>query len=99
MATLTVGAGKQFRRIKAAAAAARSGDVIQIDAGTYTNDFPPKITNVTVEAVGGMAKLVATQPPPNGKAWFVTGGNVTLKNLDISGVNVADLNGAAVRHE
>ena len=60
--------------------------MIQLQPGTYPNDFPPNVSNLTVEAVGGMAHLVATVPPPNGKAWFVTSGNVTLQNLDISGV-------------
>jgi hypothetical protein len=99
MAILTVGVGQQFGTIAAAVAAAQSGDVIQLQPGTYTNDFPPNVSNLTVEAVGGMAHLVATVPPPNGKAYFVTSGNVTLQNLEVSGVQVADLNGAAVRHE
>ena len=46
-----------------------------------------------------MVRLVATEPPPNGKAWFVTSGNVTLQNLEVTGVQVSDMNGAAVRHE
>jgi hypothetical protein len=99
MATLTVGAGQQFGSISAAVAAAQSGDVIRIQAGTYTNDFPPNVRNLTIEGVGGMVHLVATEPPPNGKAWFVTSGNVTLENLEVSGVQVRDMNGAAVRHE
>lgn len=99
MAILTVGAGKAFPTLARAVAAAHSGDDIQVSAGTYTNDFPGNVTDLTIEGVGGMAKFVATQSPPNGKAQFVTGGNVTLRNIEVSGVAVGDENGAAVRYQ
>ena len=99
MATLTVGAGMQYATIAAAVASAKSGDTVQIKAGTYVNDFPGAVKDLTIQGVGGIAKLVATVPPPNRKAWFVTSGNVTFANLDISGVRVADLNGAAFRYQ
>ena len=38
-------------------------------------------------------------PPDNDKAVFVTSGTVTLKNIEVSGVAVDDLNGAAVRYQ
>ena len=99
MATLTVGAGQQYSSISAAVAAASSGDDIQVLAGTYTNDFPPNVNNLTIEGVGGMVHIVATNPPDNDKAVFVTSGTVTLKNIEVSGVAVDDLNGAAVKYQ
>src|SRR5690348_4866035 len=99
MTVRTVGPGQQYSTLAAAVAAAQSGDDIQVQAGTYTNDFPGHVQNITIEGVGGMVKMVATQQPPNGKAMFVTDGNVTLKNIEVTGVSVADENGAAVRYQ
>src|SRR5438270_6255510 len=84
MATLSVGSGQQYATISAAVAAAHSGDVIQVQAGTYMNDFPPNVSNLTIEGVGGFAHISAAKHPPNGKAVFVTSGNVTLQNIEIS---------------
>jgi hypothetical protein len=99
LATLSVGSGQQYATISAAVAAAHSGDVIQVQAGTYMNDFPPNVSNLTIEGVGGFAHISAATYPPNGKAVFVTSGNVTLQNIEVSGVAVADKNGAAVRYQ
>jgi len=101
--TLTVGQGKQFATIAAAVAAAHSGDTILVDAGTYTNDFPGTINkNLTLTGVGGMAHMVATTAPPNGKAILDVGGSgvsVTIENFEFSGAAVADGNGAGIRYE
>jgi hypothetical protein len=102
MTTLTVGSGQQFTTIAAAVAAAQAGDTIQIQAGTYTNDFPGLISDLTIEGVGGQVNLVATQPPPNEKAYLNVAGNTTLKNLNISGVSISNANGgngAGIRYE
>ena len=101
--TLTVGQGKQFATIAAAVAAARTGQTILVDAGTYTNDFPGTINkNLTLVGVGGMVHMVATTPPPNGKAILDVGGSgvtVTIENFEFSGAAVADGNGAGIRYE
>ncbi|MBV9749717.1 MAG: right-handed parallel beta-helix repeat-containing protein, partial [Acetobacteraceae bacterium] len=99
MAILTVGSGQQFTTLTAAVAAAQPGDTIEIQAGTYTNDFPGYVNGLTIEGVGGQASFVATEQPPNGKAIIDEGGNTTLKNLSFSGVTVPDGNGAGVRYE
>src|SRR3954465_12451378 len=99
MPTLTVGFGQQYATIKAAVAAAQSGDTIDIQAGTYVNDFPGYISNLTIGGIGGQVYLVATASPPNGKAYFAVSGSTTLRNLDFSGVTVPDGNGAGVRYE
>jgi hypothetical protein len=99
---LTVGPGQQYSTIAAAAAAAQAGDTIDVEAGTYTNDFVGLYTNVTLQAVGGVVKMVATQDPPNGKAIIDEGGqgvSVTINGFDISGAVVSDGNGAAIRYE
>src|SRR5579864_954139 len=99
MATLTVGAGQQYSTLAAAVAASQNGDVIQVQAGTYVNDFTTITTNITIEGVGGMAYFVATEAPPNGKAIMTTDANVTINNLSFSGAQVADGNGAGIRME
>ena len=68
MSVLTVGAGGEFKTIADAVSSSHDGDVIKVQAGTYTNDFLTINAKVTIEGVGGMVRLVATQPPPNGKA-------------------------------
>lgn len=99
MATLTVGPGKQYATLSAAVAASHNGDVIQVQAGTYTNDFSTINTKITIEGVGGMVNLVATEPPPNGKAILVTNTDVTIDNVAFSGAKVADGNGAGIRYQ
>ena len=39
MSILTVGPGQEFASLAAAVAASHDGDVIQVQAGTYTDDF------------------------------------------------------------
>lgn len=100
MSTLTVGSsGQTFATLAAAIAASSDGDVIQVQAGTYTNDFAEITTKITIEGVGGMVNLVATVPPPNGKAILVTDTDITLTNLEFSGAQVADGNGAGIRYQ
>jgi hypothetical protein len=102
MTTLTVGPGQQYDTIADAVAASGSGDTIDVQAGTYTNDFFYIGHSLTLQAVGGEAHIVATAPGLFGKAAIVEGVpgiNVAINGFEISGVAVADGNGAAIRHE
>jgi hypothetical protein len=102
MATLTVGSGQEYSTISSAVAASSSGDTIDVNAGTYINDFPEIHHNLTLQAVGGTATMVATIEPPNGKGIINEGGsgvNVTINGFDISGAKVPDGNGAGIRSE
>lgn len=99
LATLTVGAGKDFSTLGGAIAASSAGDTILIDAGTYTNDFATISHALTIQGVGGLAHLVATTAPPNGKAILVISADVTIDHLEFSGVQVPDGNGAGIRYE
>jgi hypothetical protein len=80
-----------------AVAASHDGDTIYVKAGTYTNDFAIINTDISIIGVGGMAHFVATVAPPNGKAIFVTNGDVTLDHLEFSGAAVSAKNGAGVK--
>ena len=99
MSILSVGQGMQFSTISAAVAASHDGDTVQVQAGTYVNDFATVNTKITIQGVGGLAHLLATVPPPDGKAILTTNTDVTLDHLELSGAAVADGNGAGVRYQ
>src|ERR1700759_3414616 len=99
MATLTVGAGKEYATLAAAVAAAQDGDVLDVKAGTYTNDFAEITHKITIEGVGGMVNLVASGQIPNGKAILITDTDVTLDHISFSGAAVKDGNGAGIRYQ
>jgi hypothetical protein len=98
---LDVTTGVTYATVSDAIALSGSGDLIQIPAGTYAEDFPKIRHDLTLEGVGGLAHLepVAGQPPSNGEAILVTDANVTLEKLELSGATVSDGNGAGVREE
>ena len=99
MATLTVGSGQQYSTIAAAIAASKNGDTIAVQAGTYYNDFAQISKNITIVGVGGMANIVATTQPSNGKGIFVIDGDVRIENMSFSGATVPDGNGAGIRYQ
>jgi hypothetical protein len=102
MAILTVGSASQYKTISAAVLSSQSGDTINVSSGTYTNDFLNINHSLNLVALGGVVNLVATVQPPNGKGYIDEGGagvSVGITGFDISGVTVADQNGAAVRYE
>lgn len=99
MTTITVGQGQQYETIAQAVSASQDGDVIQVQAGTYTDDFATINTDITLEGVGGMVKMVATGDIPNEKGILVTNGDVTVSNFEFSGAQVSSGNGAGIRYE
>ena len=110
MAILTVGVGSGFdyNTLSSAVAASQDGDVIQVQAGTYTNDFAHITTNITIEGVGGMVNLVATETPLQEKGILIigtdgtTGPDVTLDNISFSGAAISNDdggNGAGIRYQ
>ena len=102
MTTITVGTNKQFTTIAGAVAASNSGDVIQVDAGTYTNDFTHISQSLTLQAVGGIVTMNATVQPYDGKAILTEGAagiNVAIDGFAFTGATVPDANGAGVRYE
>ncbi len=110
MSIFDVTSQTSYATVSAAILAAAPGDVIQLSPGTYSENFP-KIHDLTIEGVGGMAYLtpaltVNPQPgdpvyqmPSNGQGVLVTEGATVLDHLDISGAVVPDGNGAGVRYE
>ena len=99
MTVLSVGAGQTYNRISDAVASSRDGDVIQVQAGTYTNDFAEINSKITIRAVGGTANLVATTSAPNGKAILTTNTDVTIDGLSFTGGRSDAGNGAGIRYQ
>lgn len=100
-AVLRVGPDRDLKQPSAAAAIARDGDVIEIDAGTYRGDAAVwRRNNLTIRGVGGMAHLEAAGRSAEGKAiWVIKGRNTIVENVEFSGATVSDGNGAGIRQE
>ena len=102
-ATLTVGPGKTYSTVKAAAAAAQDGDVVLIDAGTYLNDVCLwSANNLTFRGVGGgRAYIKATNGVNYGDKgdWVISGQNFTAENIEFSGGFSSSTNGAGMRFD
>jgi hypothetical protein len=99
MATLTVSPGQS---IQAAIDVASSGDTIDVQAGTYNDQFLTVRTSLTLQAVGGQVVMTEDASPPDGKAMITEGQpgvSVAINGFEISGVAVPDSNGAAIRYE
>ena len=76
--TLEVGPDKKFKKPSQAISFAKDGDVIDIAAGTYLNDWATiRRNNLTLRGVGGLAVLKSQEMISNGKAiWVVAGNNI-----------------------
>lgn len=100
-ATLQAGPGRAYPTPCAAAAAAADGDVIEIDAGTYTADVCAiRGNDLTLRGVGGRARLDAGGADAEGKAiWVIKGNDVTVENIEFLNCTVPDRNGAGIRAE
>ena len=100
-ATLSVGAGKTYATPCKAFAAAKTGDIIEIQAATYTGDVCGiYASNLTIRGVNGRPKIDAGGKNAMGKAtWVVGGNNIYISNVEMYGAKVPDRNGAALRLE
>jgi len=71
-----------------------------VQAGTYLNDFTTVTRAVRIVGVGGKAHFVARGRIPNDKAILIyQASELVLENLEFSGAEVPDGNGAGVRFE
>jgi len=106
----TVGPGKQHATLRAAQLAAQNGDVIEIDAGTYTDDVTVwRQNNVTIRGVGGgrahiagnrTIQFISGDDRNNGMGLMVIRGTgISVENIEFSGARVTDENGAGIRNQ
>jgi hypothetical protein len=101
-ATLKVGPHQAFAKPSQAIQAAKDGDTIEIEAGVYPGDVATiRANQLTIRGVGnGRVKLPANGKDAGGKAiWVVVGSDLTVENIEFSGVRVRDRNGAGLRPE
>jgi len=98
---LRVGPGRYYRLPSQAAAAARDGDRIEIDAGVYSGDVAIwRANDLVIRGVGGRPELRAAGRSAQGKAiWVIKGANTTVENIAFTGARVSDGNGAGIRAE
>jgi len=99
--TLRVGPNKRYTKPSEAATVARDGDVIELDPVVYTRDAAVwQAHNLTIRGVGGRAHLKANGANAEGKGiWVIKGHNTTIENIEFSGAEVPDTNGAGIRQE
>lgn len=99
--TWQVGPTRTLTTPSAAAAVARDGDTVLIDAGTYRGDVAtwPQ-DDLTLRGVGGRAHLRADGLSAQGKAiWVIAGDRTRVDRIELSGAAVPDQNGAGIRQE
>ena len=98
---LRVGPTRTYKVPSAAAAVAKDGYIVEIDAGDYSGDTATwKQNNLTLRGIGGKARLDANGNNEGGKAiWVIQGNNTIVENIEFSGATVPDKNGAGIRQE
>lgn len=99
--TLKVGPHHPLRLPSQAAALARDGDTIEIEAAYYPGDAAVwRASNLTIRGIGGKAQLLSQGVTAEGKAiWVVKGRNTTIENIAFIDARVPDRNGAGIRLE
>ena len=98
---LRVGSDRALARPSEAAAIARDGDRVLIDAGTYRGDVATwTADDLEITGVGGLVRLPAAGRDAQGKGtWVIAGDRVVVRRVAFSGARVADRNGAGIRAE
>ena len=85
--TLRVGPERMYRTVHDAAVMAQDGDVILLDAGTYTADIATWTQNdLVLWAPEGRARLVGADAARDARAiWTIQGRNFTAENVEFTG--------------
>jgi hypothetical protein len=98
---LRVGPQHEVKTLATAARVATDGALIEVEAGDYLADvavWPQH--DLSLRAVGGRVRLIASGAHAQGKGIFVTTGkNQRIEGFDFIGAKVPDGNGAGIRLE
>lgn len=99
--TIRVGPDGDFKTIAAAARRARSGDIVEVQAGDYRGDVAVWTQKeLTIRSVGGRAVLYADGKSAERKGiWVVRGSEMTVDGFDFIGARVGSGNGAGIRFD
>ncbi len=99
-ATLEVGETKDYKMPSEAIAKAADGDTILIQPGEYIDCAIVKQDKLIIQGATTDAAATLTDKGCGGKALLVTQGNdITVRNITLTRVRVADQNGAGIRAE
>jgi hypothetical protein len=99
-ATLKVGETQDYKMPSEAIAKAEDGDTILIDPGEYIDCAVVKQDKLVIQGVNPDRSAVMTDKGCAGKGLLVTQGNdITVRNITLTRVRVADQNGAGIRAE
>ena len=93
---LLVGPTRDLKAPSAAAATARNGDHIKIDAATYRDCAVWRASDLLIEGVGGTPH-VRDVTCENQAIWFILGSRVTVRNIEFSGAHATYNNGAGIK--
>ena len=101
---LDVTSQQSFNTLSDAITASSSGDVIDVPAGVYVEDFPLITHSLTIQGVGGLAHLMTPDPTPSNlrAILYVQGGagaDLTVRNLELSGAVGPYANAAGILFE
>jgi hypothetical protein len=98
---LHVGKNQEFATVSAAAAAAKDGDVVEIEAGDYWRDVAVWTQRkLILRGVNSRVRLLAGGAAAEAKAiWVFRDGDFRVENIDFIGTKVGDKNGAGIRFE
>lgn len=95
---LRVGPSRALKKPSDAAAVARPGDLINIDAGEYEDCAVWRTKNIAIQGVGGYAHV--RDATCEGKAiWVFYAAPVVVNGIRFSGARVPNNNGAGIRWE
>ena len=101
-ADVNVGPSRTYKTLAAGVSAAKAGDRVLLDAGTYTDDTAITSVPLTIEGAGAGAILRAPTLLANHKAILITGAATTVRNITFDGAHVTEddgNNGAGIRGE
>lgn len=95
---LRVGHDREIKSPSAAAKLAKDGDIVLIDAGLYVDTVVWRQSELWIRGAGDRPHLQAPAKLAQDKAiWVMSGRNVTVENVEMSGARVPDNNGAGIR--
>jgi len=95
---LHVGPGREIKAPSDAARVARDGDVVEIDAGEYTDTAVWRQNDLWIRGVNGRPHVTAPPRVAEGMAiWVIRGRDVIVENVELSGARVPSRNGAGIR--
>lgn len=93
---LQVGPHRALRVPSAAAAIARDGDRIRIDAGDYHDCAVWRRSDLLIEGIGGRARML-DKVCDNQAIWLITGDRVAIRSIDFASAHSRFNNGAGIK--